>query len=533
MVDIVEIYVHWYAGRSKSQVSASLGVDRKTIRKYLAPAEAAGITPGGPPMSETDWAKLLKSWFPELASRKLNQVRWGEIEPHRDHVKSLLETTTVTTIHQRLRDEGKLKVSLSTFRRWVHENLPEEAARSKVTVLRENVEPGSEAQIDYGFLGQWINPATGKRHRIWAFVMVLPASRHMFVRPVTHMDQRAWTLAHAEAFRFFGGVPRRLVPDNLKTGVDKPDLYDPKINRSYAELASYYGTLVDPARASKPKDKPRVERPMPYVRDSFWSGRTFTSLEHMQAEALLWATNVAGQRQCRPLGGAKPLSVFEAVEAKALLPLPEEPFVLAGWSQATVGPDIHIKVGRTLYSVPWKLIGRRVDVRSAATMVQVFHEGELVKTHAALEQGKRTDKNDYPPEKIAFQMRTPIWCRGQASQVGDACREVIDQLLEVNALYRLRAAQGVLGLRKKYGDARLEAACAKAVAVGDPSYRTVKGILVAGTETDPEPETGDAGAAAFLHGPEGLFAATVPLQIPGEVHDDQGHADTDAEEAGR
>jgi hypothetical protein len=161
VVDIIEIYVHWYAGRSKSQVSASLGGDRKTVRKYLAPTEAAGITPGGPPMSETDWANLLKSWFPELASRKLNQVRWAEIEPHRKDVKSLLETTTVTTIHQRLRDEDKLKVSLSTFRRWVHENLPDEAARSKVTVLRDDVEPGSEAQIDYGFLGQWINPTTG------------------------------------------------------------------------------------------------------------------------------------------------------------------------------------------------------------------------------------------------------------------------------------------------------------------------------------------------------------------------------------
>ncbi|WSQ12936.1 hypothetical protein OG604_37115 [Streptomyces sp. NBC_01231] len=95
-----------------------------------------------------------------------------------------------------------MKVSLSTFRRWVHENLPGEAARSKVTVLREDVEPGSEAQIDYRFLGQWINPATGKRHRIWAFVMVLPASRHMFVRPAAHTDQHAWTLAHTEAFRF-------------------------------------------------------------------------------------------------------------------------------------------------------------------------------------------------------------------------------------------------------------------------------------------------------------------------------------------
>ncbi|WP_329303967.1 hypothetical protein OG410_41865 [Streptomyces sp. NBC_00659] len=251
----------------------------------------------------------------------------------------------------------------------------------------------------------------------------------------------------------------------------------------------------------------------------------------MQAEALLWARNVAGRRQFRPLDGAKPLSVFEAVEATALLPLPPEPFALARWSKAMVGPDIHVKVGRTLYSVPWKLIGRRVDVRSTATMVQIFDAGELVKTHSAVEQGKRTDKNDYPPEKIAFQIRTPIWCRGQASQVGDACREVIGQLLEVNALYWLRAAQGVLGLRKKYGDTRLEAACRKAVAVGDPSYHTVKGILVAGTETDPEPETGDAGAAAFLHGPEGLFAAAIPVQTPGDVHDDQDRGD--AEEAAR
>lgn len=98
-------------------------------------------------------------------------------------------------------------------------------------------------------------------------------------------------------------------------------------------------------------------------------------------------------------------------------------------------------------------------------------------------------------------------------------------MLEVNALYRLRAAQGVLGLRKKYGDTRLEAACRKAVAVGDPSYRTVKGILVAGTETDPEPETGDAGAAAFLHGPESLFATDIPTQAPGDVHDDQDRGD--------
>ncbi|MFI6056516.1 IS21 family transposase [Streptomyces violascens] len=522
MVDITEIYVHWYAGRSKSELAESLGVDRKTITKYLAPAIAAGITPGGAPMAEADRSGLIKGWFPQPADKRLRQITWAEIDKHRDYIQELLGAVTVSTIHQRLRDEHGLSVSVASLRRWVRATLPEETRRSQVTVLRDDVEPGLEAQIDYGFLGQWINPRSGKRHRIWAFVMVLPCSRHMFVRPVIHLDQHAWTEAHVAAFQFFGGTPQRLVPDNLKTGVDKPDLHDPKINKAYAELATHYGALVDPARALKPKDKPRVERPMPYIRDSWWRGREFVSLEQMQAEAIKWCTEVAGRRQCRPLGGAAPLSVFTAVEAQTLQPLPRTPFVLAKWSTATVGPDIHIKAGRTLYSVPWKLIGKKVDVRSTAVTVQVFDDGQLVKTHVALEQGKRTDSGDYPPEKIAFHMRTPTWCRTQAAHVGPACTEVIAGLLEVNALYRLRAAQGVLGLRKKYGDVRLEAACAKASLVGDPSYRTIKGILVAGTETEPAPETsGDGGAAAFLHGPTRLFATAA---TPGMTNDDRdGH----------
>src|SRR5207302_10023610 len=106
--------------------------------------------------------------------------------------------------------------------------------------------------------------------------------------------------------RLLRRVPGRLGPDNLKTGVDKQHLYDPKINRSYTELAEHYGTLIDPARAAKPKDKPRVERPMPYVRDSYWRGREFVSLQHMQEQAALWCKEGAGRRQCRPVGGAAP-----------------------------------------------------------------------------------------------------------------------------------------------------------------------------------------------------------------------------------
>ena len=254
---------------------------------------------------------------------------------------------------------------------------------------------------------------------------------------------------------------------------------------------------------------------MPYIRDSFWRGREFTSLTQMQAEAERWSAEVAGQRRCRPLDGAAPAAVFAAAEKDRLLPLPRGPFVLAEWSRCKVGPDIHASVARVLYSIPWRHIGKTLDVRLTSSMVQFFDHGELVATHARTARGKATVAGHYPPEKIAFQMKTPVWCRKRARDIGEATATLVDGLLEVNALFRLRAAQGVLHLADKHQPGRLEAACAKAAAAGDPSYRTVKGILAAGTEQVPvTAPSGDGGAGAFLHGPDALFAAgnVVPLR---------------------
>src|SRR5215213_1604646 len=372
-----------------------------------------------PRRSRPGWRRAASQWFPQLVDHRLRQVSWPGIEPHRDYIAAQLGVgVTVATIHQRLRDEHGLTASVASVRRWVRATLPEQARRAQVTVLGDALLPGEQAQIDYGRLGMWLDPATGRRRAVWAFVMVLACSRHLFVRPTLVMDQAEWTAAHVEAFAFFGGVPARLVPDNLRTGVDRPDLYDPKINRAYAELAAHYGALVDPARAFKPKDKARVERPMPYVRDSFWRGRQFASLEVMRVDAGRWSTEVAGTRSCRPLEGAAPGAVFAATEAAALAPLPAAPFVLATWSAAKVGPDIHAKVGATLYSLPWQYLGERVEARSTTAMVQFYRNGELVKTHPRKERGKQTDLGDYPPEKIAFHMRTPTWCRHRAGEIG-------------------------------------------------------------------------------------------------------------------
>jgi transposase len=191
VVDVTEILIHWYAGRSKLELSASLGVDRKTIRKYLEPAEAEGLRPGGPPVTAEQWAEKVAGWFPQLGDTRLRQVTWPEIARHHDYIRSMLGVVTMSTIHQRLVSEHGLDASVASVRRYVRANLPEENRRAQVTVLREDPPVGEEAQIDYGHLGSWVDPSSGQRRRVWAFVMVLAASRHMFVRPVLTMSQRS------------------------------------------------------------------------------------------------------------------------------------------------------------------------------------------------------------------------------------------------------------------------------------------------------------------------------------------------------
>jgi hypothetical protein len=185
-----------------------LGIDRKTIRKYLAPAIAAGMEPGGEPLSAEQWAELIDGWFPELNDPAARSSTWPLIAPHHDRIKAWLGVdVTVATIAQRLRDDHGVAASESSVRRWTATHFADEVTREKVTVPRGPVAPGSEAQIDYGRLGMWFDPATAKRVAVWAFVMVLACSRHLFVRPVIRMDQTTWCACHVAAFEFFCGVP--------------------------------------------------------------------------------------------------------------------------------------------------------------------------------------------------------------------------------------------------------------------------------------------------------------------------------------
>lgn len=225
MIDIVEVLEHWYAGRPKAAVAESLGVDRKTVRKYAARAEAAGVVPGGPPISAERWGGLVREWFPELVVPELRRASFAECVAHHEAIKAGLATNHVSTVFQRLRDEVGFASSESSLRRYVDVALADEAKAERVTVRKDDPPPGTEGQVDYGCLGMWLDPVAGRRRALWAFVFVLACSRHLFVRPTLVMNQAEWVAAHVAAAEFLG-LPARIILDNLKNGVIRPDIYD-------------------------------------------------------------------------------------------------------------------------------------------------------------------------------------------------------------------------------------------------------------------------------------------------------------------
>lgn len=509
--DVVEIYLHWQSGSSVQAIARSLGVDRKTVRKYVQAAEAAGMG-RSPPRTAEEWADFVRKQFPELVDPKARSHRFSELDAHLEFIREGLQTNHVTTVWQRLCRKAELDVSLSTFRRYVRLVMPEALDPKRVAVWRPEVVPGEEAQVDFGKLGVWTDPRTGKRHPLWVFVMVLSYSRHLFAWPVLRLDKLTWLRCHVQAFAFLGGAPRRLLLDNLKDGVVKPDLYDPQLNRAYEELATYYGVLLDPCRAGHPKDKPRVERIIPYLRDSWWQGETFGSVAEMERELPRWCREVAGQR-IHGTTGQRPFVVFETEERAALLPLPEQPWELAIWTTAKVAPDAHCAVGGALYSVPWRYLGQRLDVRLGEKTVQFYRGAELVKTHPrCYGRGRQTDPADLPPDRIAFFQRTPRWCREQAAAIGPGVLQAVTELLAENTLAHLRQAQGILRLAETYGPERLETACQRALAYGDPRYRTIRNILQQGLDGQLRFELAGAAAeaGACLRGPEAFALAPIP-----------------------
>jgi transposase len=503
MADVKEILVQWDSGQSVSAIARTLGYSRPTVRKYIEAGGRVGLTRGQRRRGEAGWERLAQETLQRVSHQREPGTVAKEVAAYHDYLAERVGSVRLSVLHQRLRDEHGLAASWGSFYRYVRAHWPDRLeAEPRLTVRLDDPPPGEEAQVDFFYVGRWLDPELTRTRKLYAFLMTLSHSRHQFLYPVLAEDGTAWLGGHVAAFTFFGGVPRRLVPDNLTAGVSKADRYDPRLNRAYGELARYYGCIIDPSRVAQPTDKPRVERGVGYARESFFRGRVddFASVPAMRLAAERWARDVAGQR-IHGSTGEPPLLAFTTREQPALLPLPPRAWEPVNWTTAVVHADCHLQVAGARYSVPYQHVGRRLEVRLGAHLVEVYDGSTVIATHARREHGRSTVMGHYPEAGQAFLRATPQACLRQAQAIGTATETVVRRLLEVHALHTLRQVQGILRLTERFEATRLEQACARALAAGDGRYHTVRGILERGLEAlPPEEPTVARESGAYLRG---------------------------------
>jgi hypothetical protein len=277
--------------------------------------------------------------------------------------------------------------------------------------------------------------------------------------------------------------------DNPKSAITRACYYDPEVQRSYGACAEGYGFLISPCPPRDPQKKGRVESGVKYVKNGFLPLRTFRSLVDGNQQLRTWILSVAGNR-VHGSTHQRPLTRFVQTERPLLKPLPDIPPEVACWARVKVHGDCHVQFEKSRYSVPFPLAHQILWLWAGQTTVRIYQDQRLVALHPRLSQpGTRSTLEDHlPPEAQAFRMRDPQWCLKQADRIGPACRELIESLFADRVLDHLRAAQGILGLEKRYGSTRLEGACARAVAFDSPYYRTVKTILDKGLDQAPDPQ---------------------------------------------
>jgi len=477
MNEVVEIIYQWHQGNTIKGIKRSLGFDRKTIRKYILMAPQLGVKRGGPFPDEQELIKGIKTFSNSPSLYETPAM--NSIDVYRDRISRWLDEKDITAkqILRLLKEEHELKVGYSSIKRYLKREFN---LKTPEATVRIEVPPGQEAQVDYGYAGMMNDPKTERERRAWAFIMTLSYSRHRFVRFVFRMDSPTWIDCHVRAFEFFDGVPATIILDNLKTGVVKPDIYDPILHFAYADLERHYGFVADPAKVRSPKQKGKVERVVPVVRKHLLAGRSFKDIHETNQRALSWCKDEIGQ-EIHGTTKKKPYPVFLEEEKLFFKPLPDEPFETPLWKECSVHPDHHVVFDSSYYSLPTRYIGKKVWVRGTQKLVQIFCNHELIKTHPRSKYpGERvTDESDYPPEKLAYLMATPSYCRKKAAEYGPCTEQLISEILSDHAMRNLRKAQGILRLGEKYGQ-ELERASKRALAFGNYRYKSLKIILEKG-----------------------------------------------------
>jgi transposase len=464
----------WGQGLSNRQIAKACGIGRPTVGEYLRRAAEAGLA--WPLPADLDEAALERQLFPPPSS--LPAPARGV--PDWSHVHQELKRKGVTLflLWQEYRETHPEGYQYSWFcdhyRAW----------QGKLdVVMRQDHRAGEKLFVDYaGQTMPVVDRETGEIREAQIFVAVLGASNYTYAEATWTQGLPDWIGSHRRAFAFLGGVPELVVPDNLRAGVSKAHRYEPDTNPTYQDMAAHYGVAVLPTRVRRPRDKAKVEAGVLVVERWILAAlrrRTFFSLAQLNA-AIRGLLEKLNARPFKKLPGCR-RAHFEALDKPALKALPAEPYEYAEWEKARVHIDYHVAVEGHYYSVPHALIKKQLDVRITQNTVECFYRGQRVASHRrSLHKGRHTTVPAHMPESHRQAGEwTPQRLSSWAAKTGPATEKLITTVLtsRKHPQQAYRSCLGILRLGKAYGDARLEAACRRALILGSHSYKSIESIL--------------------------------------------------------
>lgn len=475
-------------GLNVSQIHRAVGVARSTVRDYLERAERAGVSwplPEGMDDRELERCLLDPDDRINAADSAWAVPDWADVkrELARKGVTLQLLHEEYCAVHEARAYSYSHYCNM--YRGWLGHLEP---------VMRQHHRAGAKLFVDWaGMTVAVIDPATGELFEAQIFVATMGHSNYTYARAMRSQQQRDWLTAHALCLEQLGCVPELLVPDNTRTAVNKTCIYDPDLNPAYAELALHYGTAVMPTRPVKPRDKAKVESGVLIVERQVLArlrDRTFFGLAELNAAMAPLIARV-NERQMKHLGRSRS-ELFETIDRPAMRALPQARYEYAEFTKARVAPDYHLAVDGHYYSVPYRLIGRQLDVRLTARTIEVFDARKRVASHArSFARGKHTTITNHMPNSHRRHAEwTPERITRWAAQTGPATAALVAQIMTSmpHPEQGFRQALGIIRLSKRYGPERVECAAERALLVGAVRYRSIKTMLQSGLDRQPLPQ---------------------------------------------
>lgn len=472
----------WEMKLTNREISRSVGVSNSTVGNCLRRAKEADLSYSMlEAFTEEELHQLLYS-----PKKNKSPEEVGEIDFNYIHNELKRKGVTLKLLWSEYSEQYPTGISYSRYC-----DLYRKFRDTVDASMRQTHKAGEKIFVDYAGMEVPII-IDEKEVSAQIFVATFGASNYTFIEATLSQTLPDWTGSHVRAFNFFGGVPEIIVPDNLKTGINKAHRYEPDLNPEYQELAEHYGIAVMPARVRTPKDKAKVEKAVQDVERQILAklrNRTFFSLHELN-ESLKPLLSEFNRQPFQKLLGTR-LSQFEALDKPALKPLPEAPYIFAEWKKAKAGIDYHIALDGHYYSVPYKLINKDLDVRYTKQTIEIFYKGQRVASHQRnVQKGRHTTITEHMPkchQEYAKWTPTRIinWAKTNGKFTGELAEKIIAAKAHPEQGYR--ACLGIMRLGKSYGENRLEAACNRALHIGAYSYKSVESILKNNLDQKPLP----------------------------------------------